>query len=198
MLCHAVYRTLPRRLVLHFTTSLMPSLRHVVSLAVFPLALCGPPLPAQEQPHTHRSRTPATFSREDIQFADRVALSATIELALVGIRNLADHQRVVIEDAEQSLRDSIAQLGIPVRRARRLVQSGWPPQSDLFEREINAIAVVRSTALEQVRASLTRAQQLVFDRNLLVIGDFDISMWIVYSKPYMGTQYDWFLNALNP
>jgi len=165
-----------------YRTQLWPRLAISGSLlrALVILALASAPLLAQD-------RTVAAIGREEMHFADRVMLSSTLEIALLGVAGISDAQRLTVEMLEQQLRDSVAKLGEPIRRARRVVRVGWPAEPELIEREINAIAAVRQTVFGRMRDVLTPTQQERFDRNLLMIEDSDIFMWLGYAKPFAGT-----------
>jgi len=144
------------------------------------LAIASAPLLAQD-------RTVAVLRPEAVRYADRVMLSSTLEIALLGVSDVSDAQRDTIERFEQELRDRVAQLGEPIRRARRNGRAGWPAEPELIEREINAIAAMRQRVFERLRDVLTPSQHQRFDSNIRMIGDSDIAMWFVYGKPYTGT-----------
>lgn len=144
-------------------------------------------LSATSAPLRAQHRTAYTLGAEQVGFFDRVALASTLEIVLFGVAGISDAQRGMIEALEQELRDSVAHLGTRIRDARRTVRVGWPAEPELIEREINAIAAARQRMFDRLRDILPSSQHAQFDRNLLMIGDSDIAMWINYAKPYAGT-----------
>ena len=132
-------------------------------------------------------RAPPVPTPEDVLFADRVALSASLEGALDGVAGLSDTQRDTVTVLEQRLREVIAQHGVSIRRERRAASNGWPSQPQLFERESNAIEAVRQMTFLQLRGALTEVQVAALDRNLRMLRDEDIGRWIGYSKPFRDT-----------
>lgn len=162
----------------------MPCTRRTsfLHVAVLSAVLLFVPDTMRAQDHARPVPTP-----EDVLFADRVALSASLEGALDGVAGLSDTQRDTVTVLEQRLRDVIAQHGVSIRSARRAASNGWPSQPQLFERESNAIEAARQTTFLQLRGALTEVQVAVLDRNLRMLRDQDIGRWIGYSKPFRDT-----------
>ena len=138
--------------------------------------------------HAQRRSTPMP-TPEDVLFADRVALSASLEGLLDGVAGLSDTQRDTVMVLEQRLRDVIAQQGVSIRSARRAASNGWPSQPQLFERESNAIEAARQATFLQLRGALTAVQVAVLDRNLRMLRDQDIGLWLGYSKPFRDASW---------
>ena len=136
--------------------------------------------------HAQRRSTPIP-TPEDVLFADRVALSASLEDALLGVPGISDFQRDTVQTLEQTLREAIAVQGMAIRRSRRAASNRWPSEPELVERELNAIVSARDAALVRLRATLSEAQRDRFDRNVLDIRDWDTFLWLRYAKPALGS-----------
>lgn len=135
--------------------------------------------------HAQRRSSPVP-TPEDILFADRVAMSASLEEALLGVTRISDVQRDTVQSLEQALRETIVIQGEAIRRTRRAANNRWPSEPELVERELNAIASARDEALARLRATLSREQRDRFDRNVRDLRDWDTFLWVRYAKPALG------------
>jgi Spy/CpxP family protein refolding chaperone len=112
------------------------------------------------------AQTVATAATRKLSLEELTTQWASLERPLIGVTDLSDQQRDVIELLEDKYRRLFADESTPLRNARLALAQRGPFDRIEVERALDRIAELRKLQLVQMRQALTEAQRVRYDANV--------------------------------